>query len=51
MATLDSEKSIKLLEAINKSEQNVQEFADRMFELKAAGETEKYEKLIVLKDA
>lgn len=45
MATLDSEKSIKLLEAINKSEQNVQEFADRMFELKAAGETEKYEKL------
>ncbi|KMN38833.1 MULTISPECIES: methyl-accepting chemotaxis protein [Lysinibacillus] len=45
MATLDSEKSIKMLEAINKSEQNVQEFADRMFELKAAGETEKYEKL------
>lgn len=45
MATLDSEKSIKLLEAINKSEQSVQQFADRMFDLKAAGETEKYEKL------
>ena len=45
MASLTSEKSIKLLEAINKSEQNVQQFADRMFELKASGETEKYEKL------
>lgn len=45
MATLDSEESIKFLEAINKSEQNVQQFADRMFSLKAEGETEKYEKL------
>ncbi|WP_155593303.1 methyl-accepting chemotaxis protein [Lysinibacillus cavernae] len=45
MATLDSEESIKFLEAINKSEQNVQQFADRMFALKADGETEKYEKL------
>ncbi|WP_409367228.1 methyl-accepting chemotaxis protein [Lysinibacillus sp. 38-6] len=45
MATLDSEKSIELLEAVNKSEQNVQQFADRMFSLKDAGETEQYEKL------
>lgn len=44
-ATLDSEKSIELLEAVNKSEQNVQQFADRMFTLKDAGETEQYEKL------
>ncbi|KUF35221.1 MULTISPECIES: methyl-accepting chemotaxis protein [Lysinibacillus] len=45
MATLDSDESIKFLEAINKSEQSVQQFADRMFALKAEGETEKYEKL------
>ncbi len=45
MATLDSKKSIELLEAVNKSEQNVQQFADRMFSLKDAGETEQYEKL------
>ena len=45
MATLDSDKSIELLEAVNKSEQNVQQFADRMFSLKDAGETEQYEKL------
>ncbi len=45
MSSLTTEKSIKFLEAINKSEQNVQQFADRMFELKASGETEKYEKL------
>ncbi|MFJ7669149.1 methyl-accepting chemotaxis protein [Lysinibacillus sp. NPDC097195] len=45
MATLESEKSIELLEAVNKSEQNVQQFADRMFSLKDAGETEQYEKL------
>jgi len=45
MATLDSEKSIELLESVNKSEQNVQQFADRMFSLKDAGETEQYEKL------
>lgn len=45
MATLESKKSIELLEAVNKSEQNVQQFADRMFSLKDAGETEQYEKL------
>jgi methyl-accepting chemotaxis protein len=45
MATLESKKSIELLESVNKSEQNVQQFADRMFALKDAGETEKYEKL------
>ena len=45
MASFDSKKSIELLEAINKSEQDVQRFADRMFSLRAAGETEKYEKL------
>ncbi|MGE7842996.1 methyl-accepting chemotaxis protein [Lysinibacillus sp. NPDC093712] len=45
MATLESEKSIELLESVNKSEQNVQQFADRMFALKDAGETEQYEKL------
>ncbi|MGE8002849.1 methyl-accepting chemotaxis protein [Lysinibacillus sp. NPDC093216] len=44
-ASFDSQKSIELLEAINKSEQDVQQFADRMFSLKAAGETEQYEKL------
>ncbi|MEK5330894.1 methyl-accepting chemotaxis protein [Lysinibacillus sp. FSL W8-0992] len=45
MATLESKKSIELLESVNKSEQNVQQFADRMFALKDAGETEQYEKL------
>lgn len=45
MASLDSQKSIELLEAINKSEQDVQQFADRMFSLKEAGETEQYVKL------
>ncbi|MFE3575327.1 methyl-accepting chemotaxis protein [Lysinibacillus sp. NPDC059133] len=45
MASFDSQKSIELLEAINKSEQDAQQFADRMFSLKAAGETEQYEKL------
>ncbi|MEK5233721.1 methyl-accepting chemotaxis protein [Lysinibacillus sp. FSL K6-0232] len=45
MATFNSKKSIELLEAIIKSEQSVQQFADRMFTLKAEGETEKYEKL------
>ena len=45
MATLTSEKSIELLEAVNKSEQNVQQFADRMFSLKDEGQTEQYEKL------
>lgn len=45
MATLDSKKSIELLEAVNKSEQNVQQFADRMFSLKDSGQTEQYEKL------
>lgn len=45
MATLESKKSIELLEAVNKSEENVQQFADRMFSLKDAGETEQYEKL------
>ncbi len=44
-AAFDSQKSIELLEAINNSEQDVQQFADRMFSLKAAGETEQYEKL------
>ncbi|GAB0170308.1 methyl-accepting chemotaxis protein [Lysinibacillus sp. CTST325] len=44
-ASFDSQKSIELLEAINKSEQDVQKFADRMFSLKDAGETEQYEKL------
>lgn len=44
-ASFNSQKSIELLEAINKSEQDVQKFADRMFSLKAAGETEQYEKL------
>ncbi|MFT9816890.1 methyl-accepting chemotaxis protein [Lysinibacillus sp. NPDC056185] len=44
-ASFDSQKSIELLEAINKSEQDVQQFADRMFSLKDAGETEQYEKL------
>lgn len=43
--TFHSKKSIELLEAIIKSEQSVQQFADRMFTLKAQGETEKYEKL------
>ncbi|OXS72876.1 chemotaxis protein [Lysinibacillus sp. KCTC 33748] len=45
MASFDSQKSIELLEAINKSEQDVQQFADRMFSLKADGETEQYVKL------
>ncbi|MDM5250676.1 methyl-accepting chemotaxis protein [Lysinibacillus sp. G4S2] len=45
MASFDSKKSIELLEAIQKSEQDVQQFADRMFSLKSAGETEQYEKL------
>ncbi|MFF2178310.1 methyl-accepting chemotaxis protein [Lysinibacillus sp. NPDC058147] len=45
MASFDSKKSTELLEAINKSEQDAQQFADRMFSLKAAGETEQYEKL------
>ena len=45
MASFYTNESIELLEAINKSEQNVQQFADRMFSLKAAGETEQYEKL------
>lgn len=45
MASFDSQKSIELLEAINKSEQDVQQFADRMFSLKEAGETEQYVKL------
>ncbi len=45
MATLESKKSIELLESVNKSEHNVQQFADRMFALKDAGETEQYEKL------
>lgn len=44
-ASFDSQKSSDLLEAINKSEQDVQQFADRMFSLKDAGETEQYEKL------
>ncbi|MGE7694858.1 methyl-accepting chemotaxis protein [Lysinibacillus sp. NPDC094177] len=44
-ASFDSKKSIELLDAINKSEQDVQQFADRMFSLKAAGEIEQYEKL------
>ncbi|MFJ5565885.1 methyl-accepting chemotaxis protein [Lysinibacillus xylanilyticus] len=44
-ASFNSQKSIELLEAINKSEQDVQKFADRMFSLKDAGETEQYEKL------
>ncbi len=45
MASFDSQKSIELLEAIHKSEQDVQQFADRMFSLKADGETEQYVKL------
>ncbi|KOS63240.1 HAMP domain-containing protein [Lysinibacillus agricola] len=45
IASFDSKKSIELFEAINKSEKDVQQFADRMFSLKAAGETEQYEKL------
>lgn len=45
MASFHTNESIELLEAINKSEQNVQQFADRMFSLKATGETEQYEKL------
>ncbi len=45
MASFDSKKSIELLEAINNSEEKVQQFADRMFSLRAAGETEQYEKL------
>lgn len=45
MASFDSQKSIELLEAIHKSEQDVQQFADRMFSLKEAGETEQYVKL------
>lgn len=44
-ASFDSQKSSDLLEAINKSEQDVQRFADRMFSLKDAGETEQYEML------
>jgi len=44
-ASFDSQKSIELLEAIYKSEQDVQQFADRMFSLKADGETEQYVKL------
>jgi len=43
--SFESQKSIELLEAINKSEQDVQQFADRMFSLKEAGETEQYVKL------
>ncbi|MGE7946104.1 methyl-accepting chemotaxis protein [Lysinibacillus sp. NPDC093688] len=43
--SFDSQKSIELLEAIYKSEQDVQQFADRMFSLKADGETEQYVKL------
>ncbi|MGE6514925.1 methyl-accepting chemotaxis protein [Lysinibacillus sphaericus] len=45
MASLESQKSIELLEAIIKSEENVQQFADRMFTLKNDGQTEQYEKL------
>jgi len=44
-ASFNSQKSIEFLEAIHKSEQDVQKFADRMFSLKDAGETEQYEKL------
>lgn len=44
-ASFDSQKSSDLLEAIHKSEQDVQRFADRLFSLKDAGETEQYEML------
>ncbi|GLC89505.1 methyl-accepting chemotaxis protein [Lysinibacillus piscis] len=43
--SLTSQKALEALEAVSKSEQEVQQFADRMFDLKANGEMEKYEKI------
>lgn len=46
MSSFEAKKAIDLLEAINKSEKDVQQFSDRMFSLKDTGQTEQYEKLV-----
>ena len=46
MSSFEAKKAKDLLEAINKSEKDVQQFSDRMFSLKDAGQTEQYEKLV-----